>query len=245
MSLGLATVPPQVSKLLTRKEQLRILRENVMLIVRDYNNIKHTIEDKEVPLFQEHLGRLDAQILPGIRKYTWVSSADAFVNHCRSECKKVFEEVKAFQGNVQKIFTEFDKITKTNLTNIEKVLYLLPNFIRTQDAVMKQKEGEFIAGFERISAYVMDTYELFLRKKTDVQKQWLIFMEDLDDKLKGSLQSSVKSTLMQFGKHIMGDKGQDTELVAIFTVYTILNIDVSDKWNIVHEPTHDDLKLQL
>lgn len=137
MSLGLATVPPQVSKLLTRKEQLRILRENVMLIVRDYNNIKHTIEDKEVPLFQEHLGRLDAQILPGIRKYTWVSSADAFVNHCRAECKKVFEEVKSFQGNVQKIYTEFDKITRTILTNVEKTLYLLPNFIRTQDAVMK------------------------------------------------------------------------------------------------------------
>jgi hypothetical protein len=50
---------------------------------------------------------------------------------------------------------------------------------------------------------------------------------------------------MQFGKHIMGDKGQDTELVAIFTVYTILNIDQSDKWNIVHDPTHEELKLEL
>jgi len=59
MSLGLATVPPQVSKLLTKKEQLRILRENVMLIVRDYNTIKWTIEDKEIPLFSEHLGKLD------------------------------------------------------------------------------------------------------------------------------------------------------------------------------------------
>lgn len=89
MSLGLATVPPQVSKLLTRKESLRLLRENVMIIVREYNNIKHTIEDKELPLFQEHLGKLDSHILPGIRKYTWVSNADGFVNHTRSECKRV------------------------------------------------------------------------------------------------------------------------------------------------------------
>lgn len=36
---------PQVSRLLGRKEQLRILRENVMLIVRDYNNIIHSISD--------------------------------------------------------------------------------------------------------------------------------------------------------------------------------------------------------
>jgi hypothetical protein len=110
---------------------------------------------------------------------------------------------------------------------------------------MKQKEGEFIAGFERIIAHVMSTYDLFLRKKTEIQKQWLIFMEELDDNLKKALQGAVTTTLMQFGKHIMGDKGQDTELVAIFTVYTILNIDQSDKWNIVHDPTHEELKLEL
>lgn len=145
---------------------------------------------------------------------------------------------------MQKIYIEFDKIQRTILTNVEKVLYWLPNFIQIQDDVMKQKEGEFIAASERIIVHIMDTYtKLFLRKKTDIQKQWLIFMEELDDKLKGSLQSSVKSTLMHFGKHVMGDKGQDTELVAIFTVYTILNIDSGDKWNILHDPTHDELKL--
>jgi hypothetical protein len=52
---------------------------------------------------------------------------------------------------------------------------------------MKQKEGEFIAGFERIIAHVMSTYDLFLRKKTEIQKQWLIFMEELDDNLKKAL----------------------------------------------------------
>jgi hypothetical protein len=40
---------------------------------------------------------------------------------------------------------------------------LLPNFIRQQDEVMKMKQGEFYAAFERIVIQVMDTYELFLR----------------------------------------------------------------------------------
>jgi hypothetical protein len=52
---------------------------------------------------------------------------------------------------------------------------------------MKQKEGEFIAAFERVTQHVMNTYDLFLRKKTEIQKQWLIFMEELDDNLKKSL----------------------------------------------------------
>ena len=51
---------------------------------------------------------------------------------------------------------------------------------------------------------------------------------------------------MHFGKHIMGDKGSEADLVAIFNVYTILEIAGRDeKWNIIHEPTHDILKVEL
>jgi dynein heavy chain len=59
-SLGYITIPHTVSKLLGKKEQLRILRENVMLIVRDYNTIMHTISEKEKLLFKEHLVELDS-----------------------------------------------------------------------------------------------------------------------------------------------------------------------------------------
>jgi dynein heavy chain len=57
--IGMISLPNNVNKLLQRKETLRVLRENVMLIVRDYNNIKHTISDSETLLFAEHLGALD------------------------------------------------------------------------------------------------------------------------------------------------------------------------------------------
>ena len=53
--MGYVTIPHNVSKLLTKKEGLRILRENVMLIVRDYNNIIHIISDKEKLLFKDGL----------------------------------------------------------------------------------------------------------------------------------------------------------------------------------------------
>jgi len=46
-TLGLVTIQHSVARLTGRKEQLRILKENVMLIVRDYNNIMHTIDNNE------------------------------------------------------------------------------------------------------------------------------------------------------------------------------------------------------
>lgn len=57
-----------------------------MLIVRDYNNIIHTINDKERLLFKEHLDMLDRTIEPGIKRYNWGTSADNFVYSCRREC---------------------------------------------------------------------------------------------------------------------------------------------------------------
>ena len=95
-TLGFVTIPHNVSRLLQRKEQLRILRENVMLIVRDYNTIIHTINDKEKSLFKEHLDILDRTIEPGIRRHNWGSQADNFVYACRKECQDVFLNVKKF-----------------------------------------------------------------------------------------------------------------------------------------------------
>jgi dynein heavy chain len=51
MALGIISLSYNVNKLLQKKESLRVLRENVMLIVRDYNNIKMTINEDETKLF--------------------------------------------------------------------------------------------------------------------------------------------------------------------------------------------------
>ena len=100
-----------------------------MLIVRDYNTIILTINDKEKSLFQEHLSSLDKQIEPGIKKYNWDKSDDKFVIGCRRECLDVFKRVKMFQKNQMKINDEFDRISSTQYTTIEKKPYDLHGFI--------------------------------------------------------------------------------------------------------------------
>ena len=128
--MGFVSIDHKVMRLLARKEHLRILRENVMLIVRDYNNIILTINDKEKSLFKEHLDILDRTIEPGIRRHHWGAPADNFVYACRKECQDVFLNVKKFQNNVMKINMEFEKISQTTLTNTQKKLYILTEFIR-------------------------------------------------------------------------------------------------------------------
>jgi hypothetical protein len=51
-----------------------------MLIVRDYNGIMQIINQKEKDLFNDHLSQLDKFIEPGVRRFNWLTQADAFVN---------------------------------------------------------------------------------------------------------------------------------------------------------------------
>lgn len=80
------TIPHSLSKLQTDTERLRVLRENVMLTVRDYNNIVVLIDDRERRLFDEHLAALNKTYDLGFKKYNWNNSQDAFIINCRKEC---------------------------------------------------------------------------------------------------------------------------------------------------------------
>jgi len=241
-TLGFVTIPHNVSRLLQRKEQLRILRENVMLIVRDYNNIIHTINDKEKSLFKEHLDYLDRTIEPGIRRHNWGSQADNFVYACRKECQDVFFYVKKFQNNVMKINNEFEKISTTLLTNVQKRLYILSEFIRQQEDTLKVREQDFINSFEKIARKVMKTYELFIHRSPKIQNEWLKFVHRLDESLERSLKRSVRNTLLDLGHYIVDDKQK--EIVPIFKVYTILDPNHVN-WKIIHDPTHEELKTRI
>lgn len=101
-TLGL-NFPMCLSKLLMRKDQLRVLRESVMLIVRDYNNIITLINVKETNLFSEHLKSLDKVIESGLTKINWQNNADQFVMQCRNECSIKFQLIKKFKADNQKI----------------------------------------------------------------------------------------------------------------------------------------------
>ena len=71
-------------------EDLRVLRENVLLIVRDYNRIIGSLQPNERALFRERIKSLDKKLRPGMTKLTWGSDGILeYVNDCRTHAHKV------------------------------------------------------------------------------------------------------------------------------------------------------------
>jgi dynein heavy chain len=94
-------IPSYASEILTRKVELRTARENVMLIVRDYNRILDKLDNHERILFKERIKQLDKKLAPGLNTIDCRVSAselnqhvDKFkesYRHCIKLCKKISE----------------------------------------------------------------------------------------------------------------------------------------------------------
>lgn len=84
-------IPHYASEAYTKSDDLRSQRENVLLVVRDYNRIVFALSAEERELFKERIRSLDKKIYPGLTKLTWVAKgvSEYFLNECRIFAGKV------------------------------------------------------------------------------------------------------------------------------------------------------------
>ncbi len=94
---GVVTIQNNITKLLEKKDHLRQLWENVMMVVWEYNVIINSISDNDWPLFAEHIQELDSAIRPGLERLNWLSNIESgFLPNAREKCWQLFKRVKDF-----------------------------------------------------------------------------------------------------------------------------------------------------
>ncbi|KAJ1497440.1 Dynein heavy chain 2, axonemal [Coelomomyces lativittatus] len=91
-------IPYYLQDVYSKREELRILRENVLLVVRDYNSILEVLSPEELLLFRERVRFLDRKMGPGLSSLTWASKGmtDYFVKECRKHAFEVQKTVINF-----------------------------------------------------------------------------------------------------------------------------------------------------
>lgn len=87
------------------RENLRILKEYVMLVVRDQNKIIDYMDPMEKSLFKDHYNQTEKVIQPGLLKLKWSSKGilETFVRECRRSCNEIYNKLKMFKNNTEKI----------------------------------------------------------------------------------------------------------------------------------------------
>ncbi|XP_053403796.1 dynein axonemal heavy chain 2-like isoform X5 [Mercenaria mercenaria] len=191
-----------------KREDLRGLREHVMLVVRDYNRIIAALSPEERGLFRERIRFLDKKIHPGLTKLTWASKgiSDFFVSDCRLHSSKIQNVVDDYKGANMEISTKCVNVSEMLLVKIDsRKVYENMEFDEAQASHraivqkrLKQYHDEIIATMRR-------TYEVFKSDGAEVQSHWHRYTEKMDKMVEEAFRLNVKWSLQELSKAINGD----------------------------------------
>ncbi|XP_033636218.1 dynein heavy chain 2, axonemal-like isoform X2 [Asterias rubens] len=201
-------IPHYATEVYLKREELRNLRENVLLVVRDYNRIISALSLEERGLFRERIRHLDKKIHPGLTKLTWASKgiSDFFIGECRQYASKVQVIVDDYKIANLTISRNCKRISENLLVRIDnKKVYEGLEFEeeQMQHRASAQKRLKII--HEEIVHIMKQTYEVFRTDGQEVQNHWHRYTEKMDRMVEEAFRLNVKWSLQELSRAINGD----------------------------------------
>lgn len=165
-------LPHFTSDVLARKPQLMVLRDNVLLVVRDYNRIISVLSPDERGLFRDRIRFLDKKIQPGLTKLTWASKgvSDYFIVECRSNASKLQQKVDEYKKANTDISRICLRIADTLLVRIDsRKVYEDAQFEEDQRAYRDATRDKIIDLHDEIVQIMRKTQEIFINDPDEVR----------------------------------------------------------------------------
>eukprot|EP00981_Chlorochromonas_danica_P004175 scaffold838_cov160-Ochromonas_danica.AAC.12 len=234
---GEFSIPYMAHDLCNKKEQLRTMRESVMLIVRAYNDIIRDINNDERRLFLDHIRKLDRRVGQGMSKITWQNRnmIDIYVKDCCGHCHEVHGLVKEFKDCKNTINKLLKKISTALLVRVDKnQIYEGGVFEKRQQEHRNSMFSMFESSYQKLMAALRNVFKNFKEGSSEVQREWRSQIATIDRNVEGALKHSVKRSLQELSRAINGDS--KTEPQVLFTVNILL-----DEMRVSYSPSMIDL----
>ena len=209
--LGL-DIPSSVNELYVKQEDLRHLREHVLLVVRDYNTLIDMLSVDERKLFRERIRFLDKKIQPGLTRLTWSSKgiSEFYVADSRLNATALRHTVQEYLDSNKTIASVCSQISEKSLLDLEsRKVYVIADFAATQ---RKQNETS-VASLQKLHAMIVkilkNSSKVFKNDGLEVQRHWGIYVEKVDLMLEESIKLCAKKSLQALSAIINGDGKTD------------------------------------
>ena len=235
-------IPYIAMEIQAQREKYRVLIDKVLAVVREYNNIITAVDDDR-KLFTDRLRCIDRRVSSGINKLTWNmdrTGLDFYQKEARKYCREGTQSVATFKSGLATIRALCAKVSDLSLIDMHRKKVLeYSEFAEKQRA----QHATAVETLEGVSTEIMATknsiYEVFAGDGAEVQQQWLLFTERLDNEMFNSMRLAVKKSLSELNKAINGDSR--TEVAPLF--YTALELEraLGSSETVELKPTLQDL----
>ena len=221
-------IPFSVQEIYSKREELRILRDSVLLVVHDYNTILETLTPEELLLFRERIRFLDRKINPGLTNLTWSSKGitEHFVKECRKHSHDVQNIVTDFMDSSAKIQKCCDVMASQSLWLVEnKKVYAIEELESFEDSHRKFIQDKLMREFETIKQTMQSNYEIFKGDGKEVYEQWVKYVVKVDEWIETALRNMIKKSLIDFSNALNGEgrsREAPSEIQPLFKVDVVL-----------------------
>jgi dynein heavy chain len=215
-----------VDKMYQDQNHLRVLRESVMLVVRDYNTIIDALKPDEQKLFKFHLDNVDRELKPGIEKLSWNETqvTDWFVASSRACCQQLYQIVLSFKENNRRILQACRTIEACSLMDIESnTVYETQQFEMKQNAHQALVQQTFQECHSEILDALDSSYQFFAGQPANIQQAWLEYVQKVDMCVERSFFTCVRRSLSEFARAIQGDTKNKSEPHPLFRINLVLD----------------------
>ncbi|KAF6038526.1 hypothetical protein EB796_003167 [Bugula neritina] len=165
-------IPHYATDTYNKCEELRILREHVLLVVRDYNRIISALSLEERNLFKERIKFLDKKIHPGLTKLTWGAKniSDYFIKDCRVHANRIQTIVNDYKHANSSISNDCRRISELLLVRIDgKKIYENLEFDDDQQKHRAATKEKLMLIHKDVVSTMKQTYEVFKADGADGQ----------------------------------------------------------------------------
>ncbi|KAM8794253.1 dynein axonemal heavy chain 2 [Eudromia elegans] len=200
--------PHYVAEVYRRREDLRALRENLLLVVRDYNRIMCELAPEERALFAERLRALDRKIQPGLKKLLWSlkGASSCFISECRLHASKVQALVTEFKAAMVAVARLAQRMSETLLLHLPaQRLYGELEFAEEQQRHRARAQAALGALHAEAAHLLQRAALVFGRDGPEVQQQWLKQAARLDRMVEEALRLNVRRSLHELARAVAGD----------------------------------------
>jgi dynein heavy chain len=230
-------IPYVAHDISNQQDKLRLVRQHVLQVVREYNDILEALGKDERKLFQEHIRRLDRRISPGFSKLNWTARdvTDYFVKESRRHCQDMMRVVSSFQVTKADIASKIKGISRSLLLDLQKNrVYSATEFEKAQN-VHLDKMGKFLRDeMKAITQGLKTMYQFFQLDPKHIQAQWAAYTKTVNDEISAAFHSMVLRSIKELSRTINGDS--KTEPIVLFQVHLLL-----EEKEMVYNPTMPQL----
>jgi dynein heavy chain, axonemal len=222
-------IPFAAMELTKNRDSIRALRESVLGVVREYNDILNSMDAIEMKIFAEKVRAVDRKILNGVNKLAWIhkGQVESFCKEGGKLCKNLLELVRDFKKKRAVVQACLVQIADLQLVHIErKRVYEEGQFEQCQ----VDHRSAMATKLESLALEIRETLKAMFfivsLDPVDVQREWDKFVASVDHSLEEALKQSIKRSYHIISRAINGDKSHDVQ--PIFKVNVLLEKSGSD-----------------